>query len=47
MLSVYLQVVVMGGAFTVSGNVNPGTEANFWNDSDAADIVCTAGLPLR
>ena len=31
------EVVVMGGAFMVSGNVNPACEANFFNDPTAAD----------
>ena len=37
----------MGGAFAVSGNVNPATEANFFNDPVAADILCTSGCKLR
>ena len=41
------EVVLMGGAFTVSGNVNPAAEANFWNDSVAADRVCTSGCRLK
>lgn len=36
------QVVVMGGAATVSGNVNPAAEANIYNDPHAADRVFTA-----
>ncbi len=39
-------VVLMGGAATVSGNVNPAAEANISNDPHAADVVFTAGWPL-
>ena len=37
----------MGGAFTVSGNVNPACEANFFNDPVGADVLCQSGCPLR
>ncbi len=40
------QVIVMGGAVNVSGNVSPVAEANFINDPDAADQVCGAAWPL-
>ncbi len=40
------QVVLMGGAATVNGNVNPAAEANIYNDPHAADRVFTAGWPL-
>ena len=36
-------VVLMGGAATVNGNVNPAAEANIWHDPHAADRVFTAG----
>ncbi|MBN9031261.1 MAG: nucleoside hydrolase [Rhizobiales bacterium 63-7] len=36
------QVVVMGGAFDVSGNVTPAAEANIHGDPEAADLVFTA-----
>ena len=39
-------VVLMGGAATVNGNVNPAAEANIWHDPHAADRVFTAGWPL-
>jgi inosine-uridine nucleoside N-ribohydrolase len=39
-------VVLMGGAATVNGNVNPAAEANIYNDPHAADRVFTAGWPL-
>ncbi|MFN8444010.1 MAG: nucleoside hydrolase [Caldilineaceae bacterium] len=37
------EVVLMGGAATVNGNVTPAAEANIWNDPHAADRVFTAG----
>ena len=40
------QVVVMGGAATVNGNVTPAAEANIWHDPHAADMVFTAGWPI-
>ncbi|GAB4439232.1 MAG: nucleoside hydrolase [Anaerolineae bacterium] len=40
------EVVVMGGAVTVNGNVNPAAEANIINDPHAADRVFTAGWPV-
>lgn len=40
------QVVVMGGAVTVPGNVSPVAEANIHNDPEAAQIVLGAGFPL-
>jgi inosine-uridine nucleoside N-ribohydrolase len=39
-------VVLMGGAATVNGNVNPAAEANIINDPHAADRVFTAGWPV-
>jgi inosine-uridine nucleoside N-ribohydrolase len=39
-------VVLMGGAATVAGNVSPVAEANIWNDPHAADAVFTAGFNL-
>jgi purine nucleosidase len=36
------QVVIMGGAFTVPGNVSPVAEANIMGDPEAADMVLTA-----
>lgn len=35
-------VIVMGGAFEVNGNVSPASEANIHGDPDAADLVFTA-----
>lgn len=40
------EVVLMGGAATVNGNVTPAAEANIHNDPHAADRVFTAGWPL-
>jgi inosine-uridine nucleoside N-ribohydrolase len=40
------EVVLMGGAATVNGNVNPAAEANIWHDPHAADRVFTAPWPL-
>ena len=40
------EVVLMGGAATVHGNINPAAEANIYNDPHAADRVFTAGWPL-
>ncbi len=36
------EVVVMGGAFDVNGNVTPAAEANIHGDPEAADVVFTA-----
>jgi purine nucleosidase len=41
------QVVVMGGAFAVAGNVSGRAEANIANDPEAAQLVLSAGWPLR
>ncbi len=40
------QVVVMGGAAFVGGNVTPVSEANIWGDPDAAWVVFHSGVPL-
>ena len=34
-----ITVVVLGGAFHTSGNVNPAAEANIYGDPDAANVV--------
>jgi purine nucleosidase len=40
------ELIVMGGAATVPGNVSPVAEANFRNDPEAASIVVAAGYRL-
>lgn len=40
------EVVLMGGAATVNGNVTPAAEANIIHDPHAADVVFRAGWPL-
>jgi len=41
------QVVVMGGAVGVPGNVSSMAEFNFWRDPEAAAAILRMGLPLR
>ncbi|XP_068662215.1 probable uridine nucleosidase 1 [Aristolochia californica] len=40
------KIVVLGGAFFSSGNVNPAAEANIYGDPEAADIVFTCGANI-
>ena len=40
------QVVIMGGAYPMAGNVTDYAEANIWNDPHAADQVFAADWPL-
>ncbi|CAM8912167.1 unnamed protein product [Rhodiola kirilowii] len=40
------QIILLGGAFGVNGNVNPAAEANIYGDPDAADIVFTSGANI-
>lgn len=40
------QVIVMGGAFDVHGNITPAAEANIHGDPEAADLVFTANWPV-
>ncbi|UZJ77637.1 nucleoside hydrolase [Fictibacillus sp. KU28468] len=40
------EVVIMGGAVTVPGNVTPAAEANFYADAEGADFVLNSGLPI-
>src|SRR4029079_15983906 len=39
------EVIIMGGSIT-GGNVNAATEANIFNDPQAAQLVFQAGWPL-
>ncbi|MGG1575288.1 nucleoside hydrolase [Fictibacillus sp. NRS-1165] len=40
------EVIIMGGAVTVPGNVTPAAEANFYADAEGADFVLQSGLPI-
>ncbi|MDE2059343.1 MAG: nucleoside hydrolase [candidate division NC10 bacterium] len=40
------EIIIMGGAIQVSGNVTPGAEFNLHTDPDAARLVFTSGLPI-
>lgn len=41
------QVVIMGGAVTVPGNVTAHAEANIHSDPEAAEFVFGSGLPIK
>ncbi|CAL5223594.1 g6133 [Coccomyxa viridis] len=41
------ELVILGGAFFVNGNVNPATEANFFGDPEAADFVLSQPAKTR
>jgi len=41
------EVVVLGGAYRVAGNVTPAAEANIWHDPEAADAVFTNCTKVR
>lgn len=38
------ELVIMGGAYAVAGNVTPHAEANIWSDPEAADRVLRSGM---
>ena len=40
------QIVLMGGAVSVPGNVSPVASANFYEDPEAASILYSSGAPL-
>lgn len=40
------EVIIMGGAVNVPGNVTSYAEANFYADAEAADYVLRSGLPI-
>ncbi|MFS7990378.1 putative hydrolase [Helianthus anomalus] len=40
------RIVILGGAFFASGNINPAAEANIYEDPEAADIVFTSGANI-
>lgn len=41
------EVVVMGGAIDVPGNVTPHAEFNIYNDPEAADLVLSSSVPVK
>lgn len=40
------RIAILGGAFSVNGNVNPAAEANIFGDPEAADTVYTSGADI-
>ncbi|KAG2502004.1 hypothetical protein HYH03_000500 [Edaphochlamys debaryana] len=43
----WADLIILGGAFFVNGNVNPAAEANIFGDPDAADLVLGSTERLR
>ncbi|XP_016172774.1 NADP-dependent malic enzyme 4, chloroplastic-like [Arachis ipaensis] len=40
------QIVILGGAFAVNGNVNLAAKVNIFGDSDSVDVVFTNGVDI-
>ncbi|XP_044965617.1 probable uridine nucleosidase 2 [Hordeum vulgare subsp. vulgare] len=40
------QIIILCGAYSVNGNVNPAAQANIFGDPNAADIVFTCGADI-
>ena len=41
------ELVILGGAFFVNGNINPAAEANIFGDPEAADFVLGQPASIR
>ncbi|MFQ5691595.1 MAG: nucleoside hydrolase, partial [Nitrospinota bacterium] len=42
----FREIVAMGGALRVPGNVTPAAEFNVWSDPEALEVLLAAALPL-
>ena len=45
-MRLFREIVVMGGAVRVPGNVTPAAEFNVWSDPEALEALLSEGLPL-
>ncbi|MBB4824999.1 purine nucleosidase [Sporosarcina luteola] len=45
-IPLFKEVIIMGGAVFVPGNVTPHSEANIYTDPEAAALVFASGLPI-